>query len=223
MIKKTTIYTMLLVSGLLAYSQNQGVMQAGALTIQDLLDPSYSNVATYEQKYSRIDGSPYLDEEWSTGAVTLKDGQNFNNLLLKLDLYQDNLIVKKDGEESIIAKKLIKDMMISGRRFYNDSRVGYVEILAGEIGKYSLVQKTNFEIKDAKPATGYNAGDTKPKFEKDEKLMVLAPDRELLDLPNSKKKRISFLRNLNSESRIAEYNPKKIEDLIIIFQIINRD
>ncbi|WP_421874054.1 hypothetical protein [Marinoscillum sp.] len=68
---------------------------------------NYQMVYTYNNISSTTVGSPYLSDDWAAGSVKLEDDQVLKNLQLKLDLYQNELILKKTTSEIYFPKDRI--------------------------------------------------------------------------------------------------------------------
>lgn len=79
---------------------------------------NYQMVYTYNNISSTTIGSPYLSDNWATGSVKLEDDQVLKNLQLKLDLYQNELILKKTASEIYFPKDRISsfDLTIDGSK-----------------------------------------------------------------------------------------------------------
>lgn len=50
-----------------------------------------------EQEYVKVEGSPYLFDQWLSGAVKTRDGAISENLEIRYDMYRDQVQFKKDG------------------------------------------------------------------------------------------------------------------------------
>lgn len=55
------------------------------------------------QKYAKVEGTPYIGGgEWFTGKFTIKDGQTYDNMLIRYNGYEDNLEFQREGKSPLI-------------------------------------------------------------------------------------------------------------------------
>lgn len=57
-----------------------------------------------EQKYSGVDGKPYLTDDFVKGNVATKDGVILKNVLLRFDQVEQNLLMKEEGNKILAFK-----------------------------------------------------------------------------------------------------------------------
>lgn len=57
-----------------------------------------------EQKYSGVEGKPYLTDDFVNGNVATKDGVILKNVLLRFDQVEQNLLMKEDGNKILAFK-----------------------------------------------------------------------------------------------------------------------
>ncbi len=62
--------------------------------LMDVYDNSGNNIS--QKKMTDINGTPFLNSEWGTGAVSLSDGQQFANLTLQFNIQDNKLYFKQD-------------------------------------------------------------------------------------------------------------------------------
>lgn len=118
------------------------------------------------QKYTDIKGSPFLIDKWIKGSVVTDKG-TYDNLELKLDVYDNTLYFNKDGEalefrdkvESFILKPLEIDSAsflafkrgLSGKVLRPDE---YVQVLAeGKLNVYKQDKRLLSEINEINRGT----------------------------------------------------------------------
>ena len=64
-------------------------------------------------RYSGVtDGSPYLFDEWMKGKVVTPDGKVYENLSLKINLIDHEIIFLNDQQQEIILKNPVKEVVI---------------------------------------------------------------------------------------------------------------
>ncbi len=114
------------------------------------LDDEIINGCVYPLPDSRINGHPYLNDQW-TEAIFFVNNKKYTNLLIKYDLTIDDIILKAEIENGI--QKLINlnkfqiDSFIIGNSFFVNSRIFFPEEKKHTYyeqvyrGKYSLFKK----------------------------------------------------------------------------------
>src|SRR6478735_2413928 len=56
------------------------------------------------ETYAKIEGSPYLSNEWAYARIKLADSRKFDSVMVKLDLYENKVHFKDEqGRERMIA------------------------------------------------------------------------------------------------------------------------
>lgn len=120
-----------------------------------------------ENKYIKIEGSPYLFSDYKEASITLKTDTSFK-LLMKYDLYIDNFEYKHGNKTYLIDKKTdIKEIVISGKTFvyYNNpdykSFDGFYQVYRN--GSYSLLSKRYVEYQEEIKGNGIILAEP-PKF-----------------------------------------------------------
>ncbi|MGK7393515.1 MAG: hypothetical protein ACNS62_03045 [Candidatus Cyclobacteriaceae bacterium M3_2C_046] len=86
-------------------------------------------VRTFNHAYEGVKGSPLLFEEWQKGDVTLVTGKLYENVDLKLDLYQNELISKSRTKQAI---------------YLNRSQVDHFSIIDPQTSQKHLYEKISF-------------------------------------------------------------------------------
>jgi hypothetical protein len=84
-----------------------------------------------------VEGSPFLSEEWSQGRIIMNDGNVFDPIDLRLNVYQNEMHYRYKGAEySIKTPEKVKEITMGGRRFIyypykkgNSIAHGYFEVL----------------------------------------------------------------------------------------------
>jgi hypothetical protein len=73
------------------------LINSSSLAQNMVLNHPLSSKVFSTDKYSGIDGSPFLYDKWISGSATIAKGY-YNNLELRLDAYSNTLYFNKDGE-----------------------------------------------------------------------------------------------------------------------------
>jgi hypothetical protein len=153
--------------GLLSVDGNAQInINSRQVTITDLFDPAYQNDNVFADNQD-VEGSRFLYEEWKKADITTRGGTVFRNIDVKYDLYGGDIAFKNGDQEMILDRDQVKSVkFISSRKeFVNVASQGYLEKL-GEGNNYILFKKTAVQIYEGAPATGYNYGSTKDRWEK---------------------------------------------------------
>ena len=129
--------------------------------------------------YAGVEGIPYLFESWAYARIKLADGRQFDSVLLKLNLYENNVHFKDDnGRERMIAIQVreieIRDqsskwntaVFVSG--YGEDQHIFYQALTDGK--KAGLLKKMNVIIKETKVFNAPN----KKEFELQERLYIFS-------------------------------------------------
>jgi hypothetical protein len=66
-----------------------------------------------EKKYTDVNGSPYLSNNWEKATVQLANGQTYNNVEVKYDLVADDLTFKSPKGDSLSFAQPVKEFKLS--------------------------------------------------------------------------------------------------------------
>ena len=117
----------------------QGISaQDGNVLITDLIDPSGLNTELlYSKRYADFEGSPFVFDDWKTAVIQSQTGNTFEPVLLKIDAYSDELLMKKEKEEVLVNKSAVASVTIM-----EDERPVHVfkQLPVGNMGKHELVE-----------------------------------------------------------------------------------
>lgn len=75
-------------------------------------DGRIATIAT-DMNNSKIDGTPYLTDEWSKGVVNLADGRTYKDVTLKYDLLKDVLYFQNDKKQVLTFVKPVSEFVIN--------------------------------------------------------------------------------------------------------------
>lgn len=97
------------------YGQNKSINDAQE-NISKIggVDASIGVVRAYDARYEGVKGSPFYFENWSSGSIELENGKNIQNLQLKFNVYENELILNQSGA-FYLQKKDIKSFTIQDK------------------------------------------------------------------------------------------------------------
>ena len=111
------------------------------------------------ETYAKIEGSPYLSNEWAYARIKLADSRKFDSVMVKLDLYENKIHFKDEqGRERMIAIDVteieIKDLTSkwNNARFvsgYGENKREFYQVIA-DGAKAALLKKMNVIVKMTK-------------------------------------------------------------------------
>ena len=114
MVKGTLLFLLLVLLSEVGSAQSKNL--AEKQQIVDAIGKNYNSgsVQTFNERYEGVKGSPFLSDEWMDGEVRLTNGQKFDDLQLKYDVYRDEIIVRRrDGAEVIPDKHTIVSFLLT--------------------------------------------------------------------------------------------------------------
>ncbi|QHT68673.1 hypothetical protein GXP67_19495 [Rhodocytophaga rosea] len=158
-------------------------------------------VRKFDNRYQGVIGSPFLFDQWNAGTVTLTNGKVLTNIPLKIDLYGNEIIAKRQSGDSIIIfsnsiQKVSLTENRTGREFMFEKissingeppvvREGYLDVLYK--GKYLLLAERRKNLIKANYSGGYNAGKPYDEFVTETDYYVKKPDQKPEKLRLTKK------------------------------------
>lgn len=105
---KSILFVICLAASSAAFSQNRPSSQLQE-NWENLSTEGYRGmVFTYDTRYSGVKGSPFLSEDWLTGKLFLISGDSVEDKPLKLDIYQNELILRQRNSENYVKKEAIE-------------------------------------------------------------------------------------------------------------------
>lgn len=60
---------------------------------------------SYDHRYEGVKGTPYLFSDWMQGEIIMRDSSILEQVLLRYDVYQDELIAKRSNNNEIVIDK----------------------------------------------------------------------------------------------------------------------
>lgn len=112
---------------------------------------------------SRVDGSPYLVNEFETGELVTKDSVQYAGLALRYNIYNDVIEFEKNDLEIELNPNFPMLYAVIGDDIFvaASNRDGYFRVVS--TGKVYLLEKLKLKYADAKEASGYQAA-KRPSF-----------------------------------------------------------
>ncbi|MDA3954135.1 MAG: hypothetical protein PF485_10840 [Bacteroidales bacterium] len=175
-------------------------------------------------EYKKIDGNPYLFENWSSGLIKLKSGMELKIESCKYDIYEDMLMFLKDEVSLYFSNPEDIDRFTIGTSdFINlklDKKNDFFEILV-EVKDFILLKKYKYDIIKGKESVGIIQA-TNDKFKisckyylkkgNAEIVKVKIKEKDILELMNDKKQEV---RNYIIDNKL---NLKEENDLVAVFK-----
>lgn len=112
--------------------------------------------------YDDISGSPYFSDEFTEGEVKMPDGNTYQGVMLRYDIYSDRIEFKdKKGQVlEILEPERYDRFLLGGKTFRyvlyeagNKTGKSYMQMLGG--GKLTLYKKLRIDFKDAQKPQAY--------------------------------------------------------------------
>jgi hypothetical protein len=182
---------------------------------------SVGNDATVFNNYEGIKGTPYLFDFWIKGELVFSNDNRFNDVEMKFDLLEDNVLVKnKSGDALFLKKAIIKSFHLidntgnhhnyinlanTDYKFDAKRKSGFVEILHD--GDNILVVKRSKHLKHMDETGGYSANKIYDEFRDDPPEYYWIDSKgDVAQLKGSKK---SILKTLNDNGDLANHVKKE--------------
>ena len=172
-----------------------------------------------------IEGSPYLQDEFKTGSILFSDGKEFRDLLLRFNVFKNQVEMKSEKGIFIIQNTESLSSIIIESQILNFIPSGNIYLEKAIEGKLSLYIKYNITYRPPVSAGPYQK-ESKPRYitQKPVYLIGLNNNRPI-EIHSEKDLRSSFK---DLEAIIDEFTGKKklklkkVEDYIILINYINK-
>jgi hypothetical protein len=183
-----------------------------------------------ESKDNKFSGSPYLSEEFQPGNITLTDGHEYNNILLRYNIFQDQFeFTKEDTDYTLVKHPEIYLINLGERVFvfrefeYKDSKdSGYLEQLID--GKYSLYYKHKILLRAIEDVGGFSE-ESKPTFWHQKPLIMMGvEDKGVVEIKGTKDlyNKFPVLRDkLDAYKGKKKIKLKSVEDYMELVDYLN--
>lgn len=188
-------------------------------------------INVFDLRTKNTPSSLYWFEEWTPGIVKLKNGQTFNQYLLRFDVMGEGLELNLMQDVKLLPGFFVTEFFLQledeTHHFVNpqnyfqhkDFVPGFYELIYE--GKISLLQKAEVKILKANYVTALDAGDKNDKAVRTD-VFFLFDGKEVYEIPRQKKKALSRLSSIHPELekylKDQKLNPKKRADLIKLVQ-----
>ncbi|MEN8250388.1 MAG: hypothetical protein ABFS32_15750 [Bacteroidota bacterium] len=188
------------------------------------------------EAYAGIKGTPFLVDTWSIGSIVLKNGDVFDNLRLKYDMNEDNVLVWDKTDKKIFPSRNITksfnftDSTGVSHFFINISEkeykfeigidFGFFELLYN--GKTKLLAKRKKYLHHVEPKGGYSDNKSYDEFRSESPKYYWVDNKgKLFELKKGKKNILNLLKDDGSlEAYIKKEKIKlnKEQDIVQLIQ-----
>jgi hypothetical protein len=161
-----------------------------------------------ETDHSGIEGSPFFNDDWATGLVTLADGRTFKDMSLKYNVYTDEVYFKDQGGETRAFSNPVSEFKIisteNGNSGSKDFKSGYT-IIPGYTAKsfFQVLSEGTVQLlkkyrRVVSETTGIDLGTVTKKFtDKESYYMIISGTATLVK--KDKKAILTLLNNKQTE------------------------
>ena len=206
------------------------------MNLLDIGKESYMGVIrTYNHAYEGIKGSPLLFNDWKKGRVILTTGKIYNDIKIKYDVYENELIALSERGAIYIDRNIIRSFELKDTEnsaTYLFKKVDYSnelkQIKKSEFfrilyeGNSMLLEKREKIFLKADYTGAYNAGRRYDEFRDKEELYIKLSDNKLYELKPKMNKLLKVLQHNKKEVKnyITEngLDVKNTDHLILILQ-----
>lgn len=188
--------------------------------------------------YENIDGSPYLNQEFMPGDLSMKNGMIYENIGFRYNIYTDQIEFKQDKEilsfsqpQDLDRVKFGNATFVYGRMFSKNKPIqGYFQLLAD--GYARLLVRRSLEIKSEKlPASEFGGGNYRDYFRLAEDYFISKDGKNLVPIRKSEKSILKALgekqgelKQFLSESSLNLKNDIDLGELVFYFnQLMKED
>jgi hypothetical protein len=179
-------------------SEYQSYFPTNEVLANDFIDDSNFNKLYSNVDLSKIEGSPYMNNEFQLGKVYNRITKNVSNFLLRYNIYNDEIQIKVNDNNT--SRVLIKsnDYFV----IFNNSQIFYEKYLVNNkietgyfILKYTgkslrLFEKKNKIFQDAKPSKDSFHNSIPAKFKDNSSYYIKSINDEILHPVSSSKKAV---------------------------------
>lgn len=238
--KLTSISLLYFLTFLISLNSNaQGVSMGGSAA--RAANPDFPQLLEWSAQEKELDykleGTPYIDEEWANAEILFKSNEVIKNIPVKYDL-QENIMeiktkktIKVCPSDRIIAFELSNNEAEETRKYVNCNRFkieedlkGFYEVLVDNDKGMGLFLKTEVTLKKSNYNPALDVGDMTTKVIKRDNFFLVSGDYATR-VPKNKK---SFLKAFKGKSSVIDLLLKeeklkfnKKEDLIKVVEYYN--
>lgn len=187
---------------------------------------------TIDPAYRGIEGSPYLNEKFTTGEVTVDDSVRFEKVPLRYNIYTDKIeSINKDDEviELDLANRTytfnIGGSLFTGLDYTAGGRKagGVLELVAD--GQVRLYKRYRIVLKPATRASGYSAAEPERFVRLEDEYLIAAGQERPETFRNAAEligKLKSFKPDIQQYAKNKKLKLKSESDLIQLVQYCNK-
>ncbi len=194
---------------------------------------STSNAGTFEIQTNiknealAVDGSPYLNDEWKSGLVYLKDGKVMEIEMLNLNIHKNVIAYMKGSNVYNSSKDLDVERFQIGNQIFIAQNIDNQKVFLQKISdgdRITLYKQTTCDFVAGQPSKGYIEA-TRPKYVPKSEYFAQLPGKGVVNFKLKKKEILSFM--LDKESAINSFisknnmNVKNESELIQVFDYYN--
>ena len=195
---------------------------------QDIPYTDINSIPLREKAYTKMEGSPYLNDQWIPGTVVFEDGKTTKNVNLKFDQVQGILVFKNDKNEEFAFVTQVKEFELPAIGKFRSgfpptkgtNEKTFFKVL--DDGKTKLLKAQKKAILETK---AFYSGVVEKTVVEDIKYYILKPDKSLVPLKNDKKALLNELKDKETELKKyignQNFNFKNDEDLMNLFAYYN--
>lgn len=208
------------------------------VTGQVMVMKGAGNAVLRETQYTSVDGSPYLFDDWRTGAIKEKNGAITDNIMVRYDAYRDEVQFIRDGKKIAVAPELAVEFYLvetdaqTGRHrnllFKNGFSVeeypntAYFNVLYDGHTKYLRKFKINYL---EQTVSNYGTNELVKRFVPDESEFLVI-NGKAVEIKGSRKKILDYFGDkaaaVKKEMKDKNLSLKEDIDLISVLTIYDR-
>ncbi|AZQ62327.1 hypothetical protein EI427_08770 [Flammeovirga pectinis] len=204
--------------------------------LYELVDPNQQNVdLLYGKKTQTFKGSPFYIDEWEVGHVTLIDGSSFTNVLIKFNVYSNELWSMKDEKNVIVVNK--KEVRSFGWKSENEGELLFEQIKIENKKQYAEVifkddkfqlykiRKKKFNKKDDSTSNSYS--EAKDEFAWQKPQLFLVSDGKVKQVSSKEKEFYAIFGDKKSEvhkfaksNKLKTKNKSDLEEIFAFYRTL---
>lgn len=232
----SALFISTLLCGQVSFQESQNSFTLSTRNMQPEQIQAIDGVSTihYSQSKAFINGSPYLNEEFIEGTMTIVDGTVIPGLGYRYDIYGDKMQFLLNGDTASITKPLsLRSIQLGEKKFVYDVyqvsddvvAAGYFEVIEeGDV--LSILLRREIELEQDAYVTNYGGGGgTKEFMMKQMNSYYLKQDRKAAQKVHKKKDFLNTITHFHNE--VKQYmkenriSVRKEEDLQSVVNYYN--
>lgn len=146
---------------------------------------------SYDLRFKGIEGNPLLFNDFKPGTITLNGGQQYRLDSINLDIYSNELLVKRNGTDIVVMKTKVQEFrlvaILDSLHFIKlkdkSGHESFYQLVYSD--QYSLLRRPIKSISEQTNSGAYSNGRTYSRFIESEKFFLTGEDI-ILELRNKK-------------------------------------